>query len=569
MNKKDLRDHLFDRVDWDPSPTPQAVRMVDRFIQRGVDQLALDAPFLFHEGSVRIATQPDVEPASDNDQLLLVGFDDLDGSEVNPWVFYTILAAGHADATPWKDDRSWDGRTLVLTDDDGVEHALQIRSIWLQEPDGKGVSTARYLISVMRPWSWETYGPGPFAWRVTTPAYWLPDDVIQIKDVRLLGTPGRIEVIGQTEAEDAGFVDDLEPGARAEGQPVFAFRREHFQLPGPNVAPAIQVAELPAETTDPDLVWKGPEPPGEFEYKITYTWGKRDTDHQNVGPARWDTQGEHYTEPDGSVPLTESRWAASRMREPLWESAPSPAASAENPPVPYAAVREASGVVRIKVPNVEYQTGMGMVGSTGLLNTAFRRYTTGHSGIQVRIWRRRISADFSAYDQLNAMPGVEITGLTKLDIQDHFYLLAEMRVDEHNGGVFVDDGSILPDMSRPLRDVHGYQSMRFWPPPDQRYEVEVRCVRRPRPLVSDSDVPQIHAEACELVITWAKALLYEKVRDYGAMQASKEEYRGLLETATRRYGDLRPPNRPVRKNFATPPGYTRRTHRWWKRGTDP
>lgn len=567
MNKKDIRNHVFDQVDWDPSPTTEAVARIDRFVARAIQQLALDAPFLFFDDVLKIATQPDVEPAGDTDTLRVMTSDDAALGTANPWVLMTNLAAGQAGSTAWAVDRSWDGRMIELTDPNGVTHVTQIRSIYLQEADGKATIIDRYFITIVRPWPLTANGLSPITWRVFTPVYWLPDDLIEIKNMQVIGQPRPMEIVGQTEAENAGLTAREQTGS---GVPVLAFRREHFQLPGPNVAPVLEQSEPDDEDPDPDDCWKGPEPAGKFQYRFTYAWGKRDPDYQSMGVGHWTAQIDEYAETDpvaGEQPM--STWAQNRMREPLFESAPSPYAETE-----IVTVDPSTSVVYpyidVKVPNIEYQLGFGSVGLTN--NVAFRRYNASHSGVHVRIYRRRLTQDFESYAVfgLAGFEGTEVTSLHNLDIHDDFHLLAEMRVDEHNEGTFRDDGSIIPDYNRPLRDVHGYQSLRLWPMPDERYEIEIRCLRRPRALASENDVPPIHAEACELVISYARALTYEHMKDFASAGASMGFYKEQLETLRRRFGDARPSSAPTRKQFATPAGYNRpTTTRWWRRGTTP
>lgn len=571
MNKKDIRNAIFDQVDWDPSPTQEAVNRIDRFVARAIQQISLDAPFLFFDDVVRFTTQPDVDPIDASDTLVVMTSDDPAVAAANPWVFMTSQVAGTASCTTWATDRSWDGRWLEITDAAGVKHQTQIRSVYLQEADGKAFFADKYIITVSRPWAITANGIGPFVWRVYTPTYWLPDEVIEIKSLQIVGQPRPIEIIGQAEAEQAGLTDQAQPG---NGMPAFAFRREHFQLPGPNVAPALSQSAPSAHgegepVTDPDDCWKGPEPAGKFQYRFTYAWGKRDFDYQALGMGYWGAQIAEYVETDpalGALPMSD--WAQNRMREPLWESAPSPYAETEIVTVdPDTAV--VYPYINVLLPNIEYQLGFG---SSGLANNvAFRRYNASHSGVHIRIYRRRVTEDFDSYSAFGAagFDGVEIEGLHKLDIHDDFLLLAEMRVDEHNEGTFRDDGTIIPDYNRPLRDVHGYQSLRLWPMPDARYEVEVRCVRRPRALASENDVPPIHAEACELVISYARSLTYEYLKDFASAGTSMAFYREQLETLRRRFGDARPPNTPTRKQHATPAGYNRPTTRWWKRSSTP
>jgi len=52
---------MFAQADWAPTQSPEATSRVNGFINRAYNQLALEAPFLFFESKVHLATEPDVE----------------------------------------------------------------------------------------------------------------------------------------------------------------------------------------------------------------------------------------------------------------------------------------------------------------------------------------------------------------------------------------------------------------------------------------------------------------------------------------------------------------------------
>tara|TARA_R100000951_G_scaffold110369_1_gene108326 strand:+ start:172 stop:1083 length:912 start_codon:yes stop_codon:yes gene_type:complete len=265
-----------------------------------------------------------------------------------------------------------------------------------------------------------------------------------------------------------------------------------------------------------------------------------------------------------------------RFREPLWESAPSPVSVQVVVPPPID-VGVAGPSVQIVLPNIEYMQGFLMTGtqnsSTGL--QAFARQNLRESGWHVRIYRRRVTANFVNYNILQTIPpsapgredgGAEVTGLQKLDLPTAFFLLAEFRIDDTNEGVFFDNGRIVPDYHRRLRDTHGYQAIKMYPYPDQRYEVDVRCVRRPPKLVDNQDAPLVHAEAIDLIIHRALMFLYENMGNPQMSQLAKGRYDENLLTLSKRYGDLRPPQVPVLRRFSranTSFGQRGHLKQWW------
>jgi hypothetical protein len=227
----------------------------------------------------------------------------------------------------------------------------------------------------------------------------------------------------------------------------------------------------------------------------------------------------------------------------------------------------ASPAIKLTLPNIEYMQGFLATGVTQAAPTNLARENTNQSGWWVRIYRKRTAADFTNYQHLNTITnGMKITGLQKLDLPSAFFLLAEMRIDGTNQGVFYDNGRIIPDYHRRLRETHGYQAVKFYPYPDQRYEVDIRCVRRPRKLVDDQDAPLIHAVAIDLVINKALVLLYENMGNPSMAQMARVRYDENLMTLSKRYGDLRPAQVPVLRRFSRArPALSQRGQlkRWW------
>ena len=101
-----------------------------------------------------------------------------------------------------------------------------------------------------------------------------------------------------------------------------------------------------------------------------------------------------------------------------------------------------------------------------------------------------------------------------------------------------------------LQEIHGYQSLRMNPRPDRRYEVEVRCVRRPKLLSDDQDVPVIHKDGMNCLLQKSIALLYEAQGDINLADRALGKYQEALFTLTKRYGDLRYPATPLKRRPA-------------------
>lgn len=550
----DLRQTLFDRVDWDPGASEEAVRRVNGFINDALEQAVLDAPFLFYEDSVRFRTQPSVEPTLVLDGLTVITDTTPANTPENPWVLTTTLDRSTSGVVAWKNDRTWDGRWLDIMDTSGnVLHRTRIQSVSFYNNGANDL----VKVAITTPIDHETHGTGPFKYRVYTPVYWVRDDVIEVRNARLLTDDTRqsLSFITQEDAEYNSLVGD--DSVDTEGTPSLIYRRGNFTLPGPNTAPLAEIGD-PAELTER---WQGPEPPGKFSYRITFTWGKRSSEYQSAGPGWWAGPLDNWTATGPGSSGTDKAWAEDRSKEPLWESAPSPISAEVTVSAP-ATTSTTVGAVKLTLPNIEYMLGYLLAGTTSAA-TAFERASTGLSGWHVRVYRRRHTEDFTNYTGFgNNQLGQSIDSLVKLDIDDSYYLLAEMAIDDINGGVIWDYGRILPDYRRKLRSVHGYQGIQMWPWPDAEYDVELRVLKRPERLTSGSDVPHIRSELQDLILTYAMSYLYGMIGDPAESMKSMRDYESQLAKARKRYGDARPASQPMRMTRTRASGFRRRRAMW-------
>ena len=591
MNLKEIRDAMFAQADYSPSSSPEATSRVNGFINRAYNTLALEAPFLFFESKAQLATEPDVsskggKEAVAGDRIQLQGTTAPGGAK-DPWtwkVTYTGAEASTHDGnfTYWKTDRSWDGRMIEITTADGTRIHNQIRTVW-KETEGL---TFRYTFTLVHPWDTETYDDGTgtisgfagFKYRIFTDAYALPDDVIELKSARLRDVDMNypLSVFGQAEAEQRQL--DGPPSQVASGMPRVIFRRGHQKLMGPAVAP--EASKFTTKDGSGDFIrpWIGPEPPGQFEYKVTYTWGKRDSEFMLPGLGQWNDVASPFNNTDqtflpkspgtgttlSNTPLNAVR---NRYREPRFESAPSPVSGVVNhthsstasSASPYASIR-------LSLPNVEYAAGFltKFFNGIGGTPTTYSRESLHQSGMHVRIYRKRTATYLESYSEVQ----LRAAGLhnSQLDSAEDFYLLAEFRVDETNQGVFYDDGQIVPDYSRRLREVHGYQTFQFYPKPDSRYVTEVRCVMKPQTLAADEDTPVLHREAMSVLLERSMALFYENLGQPQLSALAMQRYREGLLTLSKRYGDLRPSGTPVLRRMTRATTSYRSNHyyrKWW------
>lgn len=578
----DIRASLADQVDSDPAPSTDWVRRVNGFINRAYVSLVDEIPFAFHEEVIRLGTVALASSKTNSDTLSAysvtqrrVAEDTFDATTVSlarSSYWKSDLAQSSSNATQWKLDRTWDGRSIELLNPttNAVVHRTRIRGI---------VSGSDEIIRVsfVEPVDTDAVGTGPFKWRVYDQHLYLPSDVIEVRNVRCLEdtTPYNIEILGQTESEDRWLTYDQD--SLVGGVPRYMFSRGWSQ---PLRAPALPLA-LTDATTDPDLsastgYWTGPEPPGIFSYKYTLTWGKRPL---NV------STGIPYPEHDGRIfrwedsalinDFTQAQGGQGRLLEPLFESAPSPASAQFTVTIPSGGTAVPDAPVLV-FPNWAYM--LGYWGEMTQGNSSTNEFVLPEvqgflSGLYVRVYRRRHSVDLSNYDLYGdgkSSITYRVDGIHALDYDDSYYLLAELPVLERtNAGLakWVDNGTLFPDPTVRVKDRTGYRAYRLHPTPDAEYEINARCLLRPDPLENDRDSIRLPSDATDLVIYKAMTYYYEHLHNPGAAARAEQLYEKELRALRARYGDLRPDNevifrRPARSKSN---GYIGR--RWWKRTT--
>lgn len=239
--------------------------------------------------------------------------------------------------------------------------------------------------------------------------------------------------------------------------------------------------QLFAPTRGPDValadtpVWQGPENAGKFDFLITYVWGNRDAD---------------MLTPMG-------------LSEVKWESAPSPTSTAVT-------TTNGGPAIQIKVPNVDFELGF-----RSSLVSANR------SGLRKRVYVRRYSAATNG----------SITNV--IESPEVFMLLTEM--DGHVES-FTWTGQMQADYLRRFRRVHSYQSIIFYPMPDQRYEIDCRVQYRPEALINDQDAARLNDDALDALVQKTLAFFYTYDGKPELGQMSEASYQDRLRSLTKRYG---------------------------------
>jgi hypothetical protein len=318
MNRADLRRLVLEQVDWAPTQSADFVAAVNRLINRALNALVLDAPFLL-ETDARIVTQADAKNATVAGDRLSVH---TGPSGVERHVLSRVQ--GVAGATAWSLDGTWDGRFIEVTDSAGTVHRRQTRE-WFTAV----VNVTTYeCVTLVEPWHNST--DTGMTYRVYTPEYTLPGDVVEIRNAHIWDASlYNLQVINRWAAEQMGALDFQ---GQSQGRPASLVLGDTLQIMAPSLAPTV------AATANP---WVGPDPAGQWDYCYTYVWGT--------------ANGAERPTPMG-------------LAEVVWESAPSP----------WSAKLSSATTITVSMADVD-----AYLGFTGAFSKANR------SGFRKRVYARR------------------------------------------------------------------------------------------------------------------------------------------------------------------------------------
>ena len=459
MNLSDIRQGLFDQVDWQPETATVTVDKINRFINRAYQQIANEVPYLFFEGKYSFATQADVEFVSS------VASDRLTMDAADPYVLQRTPTAGDV---AWVFDGTWESRQLEIKDPNGVWHRRVIREL---------SSGAPQRVYIDRPWA--NNSDANMEYRITTMHYPLPADITELKSIRLWDQQfdNTFDIILRDEAEARGL-DGVRGEPTSGSTPTQAYRQNIQLLPPPTTAPGVALGSS---------TWVGGVPAGKFDYKITYVWGKKDAEYEtSLG-----------------------------IQEPLWESSPSPVSAK----ITTAFAPVANQNVVLTLPNIDWMLNYGP------LPSAVVPTRSGKSGVRIRIYRRRYSA-------VGGNP-VSVDG--NVTASAGYYLLAEV---EGDSVTYSDNGTVMVDRRRRLKEVNATETLQLFPRPDKRYDVDVRYAKRPDPLEDDTDVPTLPPDALNLLVHRSLELLYEALGNAAYADRARRLFENNLTTLNKRHGML-------------------------------
>jgi hypothetical protein len=191
------------------------------------------------------------------------------------------------------------------------------------------------------------------------------------------------------------------------------------------------------------------------------------------------------------------------LQEPKWESAPSPTSST-------ILTTNTGNAIEVTLPNVDFELGF----RAGLVSE-------NRSGLRKRIYVRRYTSTV----------GGGITNV--IESPEVFMLLDEVPGNQES---YTWRGAKQPDYLRRFRRVHSYQSISFYPMPDQRYEIDCRVQYRPEALVNGQDAARLNDDALDALVQKTLAFFYTYDGKPELGQLAEAAYQDRLRTITKRYG---------------------------------
>jgi len=500
-NLRGLREAVFAQTDWAPSQSDEAIFRLNQFINRAVYMLATEAPFLFEDTEYQMTLEPVVEPSGTTDTIVSDSGDD--------WVLRSSLADGSTTNLQISaQKRSYTGRTLMVTDavDTNVTHEYEIRDMYTISG---GTHNGKVGIVLDRPFAKGQSGSSvTYDWRIVTKEYPLPADIIELRAINLReqGRVYSLDVMGQDVVE----LNSMQHPSTTTtaGQPRWYYRRAPKSLAAPTFTPATDTIKFSGGGSTTWSTAANAQPTGQFEYCFTYVIGDK---INRTLPQTADTF-------DSGSQTTD--W-----REPWLESPPSPVSSA----VSSAPVEEGASTytgITVTLPDVNLMMGFH--------DSAQVRYQ--HTGIRKRIYRRRLTDDSG-----------------KVEIDKKFHLIAEV-----DAGVLLynDNGTDTPARDVVLRNNSRNECVSFYPTSDDHYDVTLRAVVRPEPLVHDHDMPAIPTDAVDAVISATVMYLYESDGNAAMKANARMDFERSLNSLLKRHGSVRKAQRPRKMRvFGTRKGY--------------
>lgn len=355
----------------------------------------------------------------------------------DPWVLKITDQAGDplgtSTLTSWRPavDGTWDG-TMHLEVLQRKDPALNPTAVdnWARRQSREWwTDSDEYYVSLDRPWRNAT--DFDMQGHIFQPEIFTRADVAELLLPLSVWDANRSQC-WPLSAVSARTVAGVDFQRSAKGAPAALWRDRHYQMPTPT-SPI-------ATTAGGGGSWVGPVQEGDFEFCQTWCYGVLDPEWRTL--------------PGG-------------LRQPLWESAPSPVSAAFS----HAAGTNAGKAILITPMHHSAMQGFAEVG-------ALRQH---RNGWYTRVYVRRTAVRTAGAGSWNAV-----------EISNVFYPLFDIP-----SGVTSKSwtGADVPDALARLVHSKGYYAWKVTPHQDMRYELDIPVVRRPNEMVDDADTAPLKDDA--------------------------------------------------------------------------
>lgn len=377
---------------------------------------------------------------------------------------------GHpSSATTWRPTTTgeWDGvMHLEVQDPAGVWHRRQSRTWWTAIDIAQNNT---WYVTLDRRWRNTT--DSAMAFRIHQPAFWLRAEDHDLLAPSMIWDETR-QRQWPIEAGTAHRQDLQDFRGESLSRPYQLFRGRAFQMPAPYFTPTV--------TPGGAGTWVGPWQEGTFAFLWTLCWGYRDAEWQEL--------------PGG-------------MREPVWESAPSPVSVAFDHSV--AANNGRSAIIAL--PNIDAELNFGISGTLRI----------GRSGFFARVYVAQTAIRTA---------GAGSSDYNRVETPNIYYPIAD--ADFLGTAIsYTWTGAQIPDRLRQLRRNARYFAWTPYPHQDARYELDLRVLRQTPEFVDDQDTLPLHETFHPAFLhLFLSYLCLMDGADLVSSEFHHKRYRDLIET---------------------------------------
>lgn len=263
MNLKEIRDFVFYQLDWSPQQSADAVTKLNSFVNRALQKLCVDCPFVFWTEDLEVVFRGNIVPEDSTDTMTI--------AESDRWVLQQTLPVG--DGASISTSGFDDGRWIWLKNSAGLETVHQIRTTWLWF-DAQGTKFDHVRLSLFEPY--HLTSATITDWCIFDKAQPLPPGIHQIQSGSSWESDGErrsLEFMSEIEAAQRDW-HNWPPGQDPAhvSVPRTLYRRTvNNPIMAPTRAPTVAAHGSSTWATTGEA-----RPAGTFYYAISYALGKTD-----------------------------------------------------------------------------------------------------------------------------------------------------------------------------------------------------------------------------------------------------------------------------------------------------